>query len=149
MTATLWAALPDIEQLAPVPPVPTTLQETGLSFDTVEQLLIKTLYGAESTGLSLADRMRLPFTLLEPIIERVRAELLVEVRGSAGSGAAGGIATPHRCGARACDPVPDVNQHIGAAPVPLSVMSPKWPPSRPHAATWIANASGRAFRTSS
>ena len=56
MTSTL-AALPDIEQLAPVPPVPRTLQETGLSFDTVEQLLIKTLYGAESTGLSLADRM--------------------------------------------------------------------------------------------
>ena len=120
MTSTL-AALPDIEQLAPVPPVPRTLQETGLSFDTVEQLLIKTLYGAESTGLSLADRMCLPFTLLEPIIERVRAELLVEVRGSAGSGAAGYRYALTDAGRVRAVQYLNVNQYIGAAPVPLSV----------------------------
>ena len=71
-----------IPNTAPAPPVPTSLHETGLAVDQIEQLLIKTLYGGEATGLALADRMRLPFTMLEPLIERVRAEQLVEVRGS-------------------------------------------------------------------
>ena len=35
----------------PAPPVPVTLEDTGLGADQVEQLLIKTLYGGEATGL--------------------------------------------------------------------------------------------------
>ena len=58
-----------IPNTAPAPPVPTTLHETGLSADQIEQLLVKTLYGGEATGLTLAERMRLPFTMLEPLIE--------------------------------------------------------------------------------
>jgi hypothetical protein len=77
-----------IPNTAPAPPVPKTLQDTGLSADQVEQLLVKTMYGGEATGLALAERLRLPFTMLEPLIERLRAEQLVEVRGSAGSGSA-------------------------------------------------------------
>ena len=72
----------------PPPPVPTTLDATGLAADHVEQLLVKTLYGGEATGLALADRLRLPYTVLEPLVERIRAERLVEVRGTAGSGSA-------------------------------------------------------------
>ena len=86
---TMLPSLPDIATTATVPRVPTTLRETGLSADMVEQLLVKTLFGAEATGLVIADRMRLPFPILEPTIERVRAELLVEVRGSTGGGSAG------------------------------------------------------------
>jgi hypothetical protein len=74
----------EIPNTAPPPPVLRTLQDTGLSTDQVEQLLVKTLYGGEATGLSLADRLRLPFTMIEPLIERLRAEQLIEVRGSAG-----------------------------------------------------------------
>jgi len=78
----------EIPNTAPPPPVLRTLQDTGLSTDQIEQLLVKTLYGGEATGLSLADRLRLPFTMIEPLIERLRAEQLIEVRGSAGTGAA-------------------------------------------------------------
>ena len=69
-------------------PVPRSLEDTGLTLENVEQLLINTLYSGEATGLSVAERMRLPYTILEPIVERVRAEQLVEVRGSSGSGSA-------------------------------------------------------------
>src|SRR5205085_3534323 len=72
-----------------VPPVPRTIEDTGLPLDQIEQLIIKTMYGAEATGTSIAERTRLPYALIEPIVERVRAQLLVEVRGASGSGTAG------------------------------------------------------------
>ena len=73
------STLDDIRTTAPQ--VPTTLEETGLTTDMIEQLLVKTLYGGELTGLMLAERLRLPFTIIEPIIERLRIERLIEVRG--------------------------------------------------------------------
>src|SRR5207245_261040 len=59
---------------------PHSLAEVGISADQIEQLLVKTLYGGEATGLDLSDRLRLPYAVLEALIERVRAERLVEVR---------------------------------------------------------------------
>ena len=76
----------DVHAHGPAPPVPATLEDTGLAADQVEQLLVKTLYSGEATGLTLAERMRLPFAILEPLIERVRAERLIEVRGATGTG---------------------------------------------------------------
>ena len=103
-----------------MPRVPTTLRETGLSADTVEQLLMKTLFGAEASGLMLADRMRLPFTILEPMLERVRAELLVEVRGSAGGGSAGYRYALTDLGRGRTLQYLDINHYVGPAPVPLA-----------------------------
>jgi hypothetical protein len=69
-------------------PAPTTLEQTGLAPDQIEMLMVKTLYGGEATGLTVADRMRLPFQVIEPLLDRARAERLIEVRGMAGSGTA-------------------------------------------------------------
>jgi len=88
ITRTPTPSLFDIPSPAPAPQVPKTLEETGLRTDFIEQLLVKTLYTGEATGLVVADRMRLPFGLLEPLIEHARAERLVEVRGTTGSGSA-------------------------------------------------------------
>jgi len=112
--------LPDIATAATMPRVPTTLRETGLSADTVEQLLMKTLFGAEASGLMLADRMRLPFTILVPMLERVRAELLVEVRGSAGGGSAGYRYALTDLGRGRTLQYLDINHYVGPAPVPLA-----------------------------
>jgi len=117
---TMLPSLPDIATTATVPRVPTTLRETGLSADMVEQLLVKTLFGAEATGLVIADRMRLPFPILEPTIERVRAELLVEVRGSTGGGSAGYRYALTDLGRDRALQFLNVNHYIGPAPVPLA-----------------------------
>ena len=45
-----------IPNTAPAPPVPKSLQDTGLGADQIEQLLIKTMYGGEASGLTLAER---------------------------------------------------------------------------------------------
>ena len=118
MTPTATAAAPP--NTAPPPPVLRSLQDTGLGMDQIEQLLIKTLYGGEATGLALAERMRLPFTMLEPLIERVRAEQLVEVRGSAGAGASSYRYALTDAGRDRARQYLDISQYVGPAPVSLA-----------------------------
>jgi hypothetical protein len=117
---TMTSATLDAPSAAPAPPVPATLQEAGLAADFVEQLLIKTLYGGEATGLAVADRMRLPYGLLEALVEHARAERLVEVRGTTGSGSAGYRYALTDAGRDRARQYLDANQYIGPAPVPLA-----------------------------
>jgi hypothetical protein len=99
---------------------PVTLEDTGLTPHLVEQLLIKTLYGGEATGLSLSDRMRLPYSVLEPLVERARVERLVEVRGATGSSSASYRYALTDLGRDRARQYLDINQYTGAAPVPLA-----------------------------
>ena len=102
------------------PPLPATLEASGLNADRVEHLLVKTLYAGEATGLGLADRMRLPYTVLEPLVERIRAERLVEVRGAIGSGSAAYRYVLTDLGRERARQYLDASEYTGAAPVPLA-----------------------------
>ena len=82
------ASFLDTTETSFAPPLPRTLAETGLAADHVEQLLIKTLYTGEASGHAIAERIRLSWTILEPLVEHARAERLVEVRGATGTGGA-------------------------------------------------------------
>jgi hypothetical protein len=104
----------------PAPPVPATLEDTGLGADQIEQLLVKTLYGGEATGLNLSERLRLPFAILEPLIERIRFERLIEVRGTTGTSAAGYRYAMTDLGRSRAVQYLEINHYIGAAPVPLA-----------------------------
>jgi len=105
---------------APAPAVPATLADTGLGTDQIEQLLVKSLYGGEATGLTLADRLRLPYSILEPLIERVRAERLLEVRGTTGTSSASYRFVLTDLGRERALQYMAINQYSGAAPVPLA-----------------------------
>jgi hypothetical protein len=114
------AATIDKAGTVPGPPVPVTLADTGLAADQVEQLIIKSLYGGEATGLTLSERLRLPYPILEPIIERGRQERLVEVRGALGS-----VGSTYRyaltdAGRDRARQYFEINHYTGAAPVPLA-----------------------------
>jgi len=102
-------------------PAPTTLEQTGLAPDQVEMLMVKTLYGGEMTGLTVADRMRLPFQVIEPLLERARAERLIEVRGMAGSGTASYRFALTDLGRDRAQQYLATSQYCGPAPVPLAV----------------------------
>jgi len=110
----------DVMQDVPPPPLPATLEEAGLTADHVEQLLVKALHGGEATGLGLADRLRFPYTLLEPLVERVRAERLVEVRGASGQGSAAYRYALTDLGRDRARQYLEASQYTGAAPVPLA-----------------------------
>jgi MoxR-like ATPase len=102
------------------PPLPRTVAETGLSVDQIEQLIVKTLHTGELNGATLAERMGLPYSLLEPLIERLRAERLIEVRGATGSGTAGFRYALTDLGRERANQYLDINRYVGPAPVSLA-----------------------------
>ena len=109
----------DVPRAAPVPPVPVTLADTGLTADKVEALIVKTLYAGEMSGLQLAESLRLPYPILEPIVERARGERQIEVRGAAGAGTAGYKYALTDVGRDRARQHMEVNAYTGPAPVPL------------------------------
>ena len=114
------AAVAEPEQAnSVVPKAPVTIEQTGLSADQLCQLLVKTLYTGEATGISVADRMRLPYALLEPLVEALRAEQQIEVRGASGSGTAGYRYALTDLGRDRARQYLDANQYVGPAPVTL------------------------------
>jgi hypothetical protein len=118
---TLTAALTDDGVVrAAVPGAPKTLEDTGLSADLVGQLIAKHLYTGELSGSTLADRLRLPYSILEPLIERARAERLIEVKGASGTGTAAYRYALTDLGRDRARQYLDANQYAGAAPVPLA-----------------------------
>jgi hypothetical protein len=105
---------------APPPAQPTTLAETGLRPDQASELLLKTLVGGELSGTALSDRMALPYSILEALIEHARVEKLVEVRGAAGAGTAGYRYILTDLGRDRAGQFLDLCRYTGPAPVPLA-----------------------------
>jgi hypothetical protein len=68
-----------------LPPEPRTLTEAGLTEGDVERLALKLLHvRGTSTSRQTTDHLRLPRPLVVEALERLRAELLVAIKGSAG-----------------------------------------------------------------
>lgn len=112
-------AAPVPPRSAPAPGVPASLADTGLEWGQIEQLIVKTLHGGEASGLVLAERLRLPFGLLEPLVERLRAERLIEVLGSAGNGSSGYRYALTDLGRDRALQYLEMSRYVGPAPVPL------------------------------
>jgi hypothetical protein len=107
-------------QKAPTPAMPASLEDTGLSVGQVEQLLVKTLYNGELTGLAVADKMRLSYSILEPLIERLRGERLIEVRGAAATGTSSYRYALTDLGRDRAQQFFEHSLYVGPAPVPLA-----------------------------
>src|SRR5262249_11405089 len=71
-------------------------------------------------GLGRAEEIRWPFTMLEPLIERLRAERLMEVRGSGGSGASSYRYALTDAGRDRAQQYFGISRYVGPAPVPLA-----------------------------
>jgi predicted ATPase with chaperone activity len=105
-----------------VPPMPTTVRETGLSQAALVDLAIKIMYFEGNIAAhTLAERMRLPFPgVVQEVVEFLRREKLCEVKGTGGYGEAAyqyAIAEKGRLYARE---VLDRSQYAGPAPVTLA-----------------------------
>ena len=73
------------------PPPINTLADTGLNLLSVADLVLKVLYfGGYMAGHQIADIVKLPFTgVLDTVMDFLKREKFVEVRGSGGLGEAG------------------------------------------------------------
>ena len=110
----------DIAHTSQTPAAPRTLEDTGLAVDQLEQLIIKTLFNGEASGHTVAERMRVPYSILEPLVERARAERQIEVKGASGSGTAAFRYSLTDLGRDRARQYLDINQYAGPAPVPLA-----------------------------
>jgi len=110
---------PVVDRKAPVPPEPATLEATGLPYESLKQLIVKALFAGELSGLALAERLCLPYALLESLMEHLRTETLIEVRGAAGAGTAGFRYALTELGRDRAATYFEANGYVGPAPVPL------------------------------
>jgi predicted ATPase with chaperone activity len=101
-----------------MPVAPTTLQESGLSFDLLLQLALKTLHFAgDLTGTELGQRLGLRFSVIEPVVEFLKSQRQVEI---AGGGLVGPATYRYRitdAGRARASLFLESNQYVGVAPV--------------------------------
>ena len=102
------------------PPPPATIADTGLQSDALSQLLLKTLVTGEASGTGLSERLRIPYSVLDSLIQHARIEKLVEVRGTSGAGTAGYRYVLTDLGRDRAGQFLDVCRYVGPAPVPLA-----------------------------
>jgi hypothetical protein len=118
MTMTMLAE--DVRTAQVIAPLkPATIEATGLAPDTLASILIKMLHGGEASGMGLADRVCLPYGVLEPLLEKLRVELLVEVKSALGTGSAGYRYALTDAGRSRALRYFDACGYVGPAPVPL------------------------------
>ena len=103
------------------PPTPTTLEETGLSLDLMVQLVLKLLHFAgELTGVEIAQRLGVEFSVVEPALEFLKRLHQCEIVGGA---VFGGPSYRYRitdAGRQRALLFLENNHYVGVAPVPLA-----------------------------
>jgi hypothetical protein len=121
VTATAALLTPSEKTAQPTPPPPpATVAETGLHPDILAQLLLKTLVSGEATGIALAEKLRLPYSVLDALVQHTRVEKLVEVRGASGTGTAAYRYILTDLGRDRAMQYFEVNRYVGPAPVSLA-----------------------------
>jgi predicted ATPase with chaperone activity len=106
-----------------LPAEPASIEDTGLAADFLSDLALKIIYRRGSiSGYEMADALKLPFTdLTEHLLNTLRHEHLIEVKGARGSGvgeASYQYAITERGRTRAREVMND-STYVGPAPVPL------------------------------
>ena len=118
MSLAMLDSNPTLAQPTPPPP-PATIEETGLHPDTLGQLMLKTLVSGEASGTALSERMRVPYSVLDLLIQHGRVEKLIEVRGASGAGQAGYRYALTDLGRDRANQFFELSRYVGPAPVPL------------------------------
>jgi predicted ATPase with chaperone activity len=102
------------------PPAPTTLEEAGLKADIVLQLALKTLhFSGELTGVELARRLGVNFTVIEPVLEMLVAQHHCEIGGGSIIGRASYRYRITDAGRTRAALFLESSHYVGCAPVPL------------------------------
>ncbi len=102
-------------------PAPRTLEESGLRLDLVIQLVIKALHFAgELSGVQIADRLGLPFSVIEPAIDALKTQHLCEIVGGSTLGAPSYRYRITQLGRERAHIFLEMNMYTGVAPVPVT-----------------------------
>lgn len=103
-----------------VPPVPDSIEHTGLSVTILEQLILKLLYfRGEVSGRDLALAMGLRFSAIECLLDTFKRNQAVQVKRSMGLGSVSAQFSLTELGRTHAREFLESNQYCGPAPVPL------------------------------
>lgn len=104
-----------------LPRAPLTVEETGLTVDLLQQLVLKTLHiTGEQSAAALCSRLGVVHSVLEPVLQHLKQSYLSEVWGG---GTLGGPSYVYRvtdAGRDRATMALEQSQYIGAAPVPFT-----------------------------
>src|SRR5437879_11919397 len=100
---------------------PATIDETGLTVQFVAHLVLKILYQkGQTTAADLADTICLPLPkILQGVLDFLKSEHLVEVKGGSGMAAATYVYILSMKGAERAREAFSKNGYVGDAPVTL------------------------------
>jgi predicted ATPase with chaperone activity len=102
------------------PPLPETLEDTGLAGSVIEQLILKLLYSrGDMLGRDLSEALGLKFSLVEEFIEVFKRQHFIQAKKSLGMGNSTSVFALTEAGRDAARECMENNQYIGPAPVPL------------------------------
>ncbi|HUQ41015.1 MAG TPA: hypothetical protein VM052_00790 [Candidatus Limnocylindrales bacterium] len=106
----------------PLPPEPQTVEQTGLTVGFLADLALKTLYlRGQMTMGEIATSLGLPITgVIDRIMEFLKTERLVEIRGGAGISVASYQFVIVDRGSEKAQEALARSQYVGRAPVPLA-----------------------------
>ena len=111
----------DSESNAVVPPVPETLEDTGLGETFVQQLILKILYSrGDMLGRELSEALGLKFSLIEKVIDFLKHQHFIEAKKSLGMGNSTVLFALGEGGKNFARECMESNQYAGPAPVPLA-----------------------------
>lgn len=104
------------------PLAPQTIEETGLTSSAIADLALKLLYQkGQTTAADLSQGLCLPLArILEPVLDYLKAEYLVEVKGGSSSASASYIHVLSAKGTERAKEAIERNGYIGPAPVTLA-----------------------------
>ena len=109
-----------MQSAMPVPPVPETLEQTGLSQTFFEQHLLRLLYSrGELIGREIARSIGVKFSIIEPVIDGFKRAQLIQLKRSVGMGNVTGYFSLTELGRDHARQYMEMHQYVGPAPVPL------------------------------
>jgi predicted ATPase with chaperone activity len=103
------------------PPMPKSVEETGLGLGFLADLAIKIMYfEGYISGYRVAEAMKLPYSgVVDQVMEFLKREQFCEVKGTGGLGESGYQYVISLKGSEKAREVLDRGQYVGPAPVPL------------------------------
>jgi predicted ATPase with chaperone activity len=103
-----------------VPPVPETIEDTGIPQSIVEHLILKYLYfRGELIGREIASLLGFSFSVIGGLLEAMKRQHFVAVKKSLGMGDMSGVFMLTEAGRILAREHLENNQYAGPAPVPL------------------------------
>ena len=104
-----------------VPTTPRSIEETGLSEAFLSDLVMKHLWYLREFSLDdVVKRVKLPMSIVEKVVEGIRHEHMIEVKGAGGLTAMSFRYAITEQGKRRGQELMDISRYVGPAPVTLS-----------------------------